>query len=163
MKTGFSLLSFLLYLLLFTILTTISFHWVITSCIKSMATSRINNSVINAYMAYDIFMRDARMAPAQEYAWKKITPTGLIWHTKDHDIGWFFEHNMLIRIEGQYNKQKQIWRKKTRSIAAQHITSVIFDVEKSGNEIINIVTVFSIEVPKPLVLTNMIAIRNREL
>ncbi len=128
-----------------------------------MTTARINNTVINAYMAHDIFMRDARMAPAREYAWKKITPTGLIWHVKDHDIGWFFENNMLIRITGQYNKQRQTWRKKTRSLVAQHIASVTFDVEKRGNEIIHIATAFIIEVPKSFIFTTMVAVRNREL
>ncbi len=125
--------------------------------------ARINNTVINAYMAHDIFMRDARMSPTRESAWKKITLTELIWHTKDHDIGWIFEHNTLIRIEGQYNRQRQTWRKKTRSIVAQHIASVTFNVEKRGNKIINIATAFSLKMPKPLIITNIVAVRNREL
>jgi len=129
-KKGFLLLSFLLYLLLFTLLTALCFNWVLTSFTTYTLRVQRNRAVINTYIAHDLFIRDVHMAPLDTKKWKKISSSEIIWHYNNYDIGWCYKNTKLIRSEGHYNKRSDTWHKKIGSIAVQHIDSLIFTVNK---------------------------------
>ncbi len=143
-KRGFLLLSFLVYLLLFTLLVSLCFDWALTLFTTYTMRAQRNVVIINAYIAQDLFIRDIHMAPLDEQEWKKITTSEIIWSTHNWDIGWCYKNKKLIRNEGHYNKQMQKWDKKTASIAAQHINALIFTVNKqllAGRSLIKNVTI----------------------
>lgn len=134
-KNGFSLLSFLLYLVLFTMITFFSCHIIVSLVIPSFASMRKCQSIIRLHIASDLFVRDVRAINVHECKWKLITPHDLIWQAGDHDIGWSFVDNRLERKEGQYNKE---WKSKTTSVVATSIKQVIFTVEKTKDKIIGV-------------------------
>jgi len=68
---GFLLLSFLVYLLLFTLLVTLCFNWTLTLFTTYTTRAKRNMVIINAYIAQDLFVRDLHMAPLEEQEWKK--------------------------------------------------------------------------------------------
>ncbi len=129
-KMGFLLLSFLVYLLLFTLLVTLCFNWTLRLFTTYTIRAKRNIIIINAYTAQDLFIRDLHMAPLNEQKWKKITASEIIWSMHNRDIGWCYKNKKLIRNEGHYNKQTEKWNKKTASIAAQHINVLTFTVNK---------------------------------
>lgn len=131
-KKGFSLLSFLLYLMLFTMITFFSCHIVLSLIIPSLLSMRRCQSVIALHIASDIFVRDVR---AGIYNWKVTKPHELVWQVGDHDIGWCFTDNRLERNTGMYN---QGWKSKTTSIVAAGINQAVFSVEKTNKQIVGI-------------------------
>ena len=136
-KKGFSLLSFLLYLMLFTMITFFSCHIILSLIIPSLLSMRRCQSVIALHIASDIFVRDVR---AGIHNWKVTKPHELVWQVGDHDIGWCFTDNRLERNTGMYN---QGWKSKTTSIVAAKIAEVAFTIEKANGQIMCIEMVLS--------------------
>ena len=141
-KKGFSLVSFLLYLMLFTMIMFFSCHIIVSLIIPSLTSMRKCQSIIALHIATDIFVRDIRAIKAHECVWKLISPHELVWQAGDHDIGWFFANNRLERKEGEYHKG---WKHKKSSIVAAHIAQAVFTAEKAKNN--NIIGVELIMTP----------------
>ncbi len=134
-KKGFSLLLFLVYLLLFIMVTFFSCQIIVSLIIPSLHSLRICRSHVALHIATDLFVRDIHAINKEKNNWKLIHPQELIWASDDHDIGWHFNNSCLERIEGVYN---QGWAKKTVSVVACNISNAIFNVEKRNNNIIGI-------------------------
>ncbi|HLC06905.1 MAG TPA: hypothetical protein VJJ26_01830 [Candidatus Babeliales bacterium] len=134
-QKGFSLLSFLLYLMLFSLITLFSCHIITSLIIPSLSAMRKCQSIIALHIASDLFVRDIRTKRGCKYDWKLITPHELIWHQDDHDIGWCFSGNRLNRKEGIYDKG---WKKSTASIIAHGIAQAVFAIEKNNDHIVGI-------------------------
>lgn len=134
-RKGFSLLSFLLYLMLFTMITFLSCQIIVSLIIPSFASMRKCRSVIALHIASDVFVRDIRSIKNDKLHWKLITPYELVWQAGEHDIGWCFSNNRLERKEGTYD---QGWKSKTTSVVATGITQAVFTAEKAKNKIIGI-------------------------
>jgi type II secretory pathway component PulJ len=134
-KNGFSLLSFLLYLMLFSIIALFTTHIITTLLLPSLSATHRCKSLIALHIASDLFVRDIRMMRNKPYAWKKITTHELIWHNNDHDIGWCYTKNRLERREGTYNKS---WKNTKISVVAIGIEQAIFTIENHKNRIIGV-------------------------
>jgi hypothetical protein len=135
-KKGFSLLSFLLYLMLFSLMTGFLCHIIVSLIIPSLTSVRKCQSVMALHIASDLFVRDVH---AGIHNWKLITPHELIWQTSDGDIGWFFADNYLKRNAGLYNKG---WKNKTTSIVAAGIAQATFVTEKAQDRIVGVELTF---------------------
>ncbi len=134
-KKGFSLISFLIYLLLFSLVTTFTCHIITTLIIPSFFSLRKTQSLIAIHVATDCFIRDVKNRKEGKYTWNVIQPHELIWQVGDHNIGWSFADNRVERREGIY---KNGWKEVKTSIVAKGVASAIFAVEKHGNDIIGI-------------------------
>jgi hypothetical protein len=132
-KKGFSLLSFLLYLMLFSLITLLLCHIIVSLIIPSLSSIRTCQSVVTLHIATDLFVRDVR---AGIDTWKVIKPDELIWQTDDSDVGWSLSDNRLVRNTGLYSNQE--WKNKTSSIVAVGIDKIIFRPEKAHNQIVGI-------------------------
>ena len=131
-KKGFSLISFLLYLLLFSIITGIICHIITTLIIPSIFSLKKTQSIISMHIASDFFVRDMKNIKNDGCTWKVILPLELIWHTKDYDVGWFFHQNSLQRTEGIYNG---LWQNAKRSVIAKGIANATFTLEKTQDRV----------------------------
>lgn len=147
-KKGFSLLSFLLYLTLFTMIIFFSCHIIVSLIIPSFSAIRTCKSIIALHIASDLFVRDVR-AIKDHFTWKLITSHELIWQTENHDIGWYFSDNRLERKEGVYNRE---WKHKTTSVIATGIQEATFFIEKNDKHIIgiNLILIPTVDI-KPVV------------
>lgn len=132
-KKGFSLLSFLLYLMLFSLITLLLCHSIVSLIIPSLSSIRKCQSVVALHIASDLFVRDIH---AGIHKWKVIKPDELIWQTADSDIGWSLFDHRLVRNSGVYNNQE--WHHKTTSIVADGIDKIIFLPEKAQDQIVGI-------------------------
>jgi hypothetical protein len=131
-KKGFSLLSFLLYLMIFTFMTFFLCHIIVSLIIPSLTSMRKSQSIMALHIASDLFVRDIH---AGVHAWKLITPHELIWQGKESDIGWSFADNYLKRTTGLYDIG---WKNKTTSIVAAGVAQGTFTTEKAQNRIVGI-------------------------
>jgi len=148
-KKGFSLLSFLLYLVLFTMIMFFSCHIIVSLMIPSLFSMRRCKSIITLHIASDLFVRDVRAINEQSH-WKIIAPHELVWRTGDHDIGWSFSHNRLERREGVYGER---WKSKTTSVVAAGIAQATFTVEKHKGHVIGIELALTptVAIKKPII------------
>ena len=129
-KKGFSLLSFLAYLMLFSIITLFSCHIVVSLIIPSAGAMRKCQSTIALHIASDLFVRDIRLMKSGTYQWKSISPQELIWSQDTIDVGWCVSGNCLERREGVYDKG---WKSSKTSIVAKNIARGVFTVEQKNN------------------------------
>jgi len=132
---GFSLLSFSLYLMFFTMISLFSCHIIVSFIIPSLSSVRKCQAIVALHIASDLFVRDIRVLRGGDVDWQVITPRELVWRRADHDIGWCFVDNHLERREGVYNKK---WVKKSASVVAAGLSQGMFTVEIVNNNIIGI-------------------------
>jgi len=158
-KKGFSLLSFLLYLMFFTMIMFFSCHIIVSLIIPSFSTMRKCQSIIALHIASDLFVRDIRAIKSYPCHWKLVTPHELIWQEGDHDVGWCCSDNRLERKEGIYN---QGWKHTTTSVVAAGIKQATFAVEQHNKVIIGIelTLIPLIDQKKPIIC--YVAIKQRE-
>jgi len=158
-KKGFSLISFLVYLLLFSLVTTFTCHIITTLIIPSFFSFKKTQSVIAMHIATDCFVRDIKNIKEDKHTWNAISPHELIWQVGDHNVGWSFADNRLERREGIY---KNGWKEVKTSIVAKGVASAVFTIEKSGNDITGIeLTITPLYAPQK-VITCYVAIKKRE-
>ena len=134
-KNGFSLLSFLLYLMLFSIIALFTTHIITVTLLPSLAATRSYKSLIALHIATDLFVRDIRGIRSKPHTWRHIMPHELIWHTDEHDIGWRYHKNRLERSTGTYNNG---WKSKKTAVVAAGIAQGTFTAEYHKNRIIGI-------------------------
>lgn len=131
-KKGFSLLSFLLYLMLFSLITLFSCHIITFLIIPSLSAMRKTQTIIALHIASDLFVRDIRVMRQGRPCWKLVTPHELIWNHNDCDVGWRFFNHCLERREGTYDNG---WRSSHTSIIAKNVSDAVFLAEKEQEDI----------------------------
>jgi len=125
---GVTLFECLIYLALFSFIATASVSIIARLWQSSIAAASIERSRLTLYSAFDALAREVRSAPSLRAEWKLITPTALIWPTKNSkrkDRCWIAQKNRLFRIEGTYTTQLEQWKKKHSSCIAP-ITNLTF-------------------------------------
>lgn len=134
-KKGFSLLSFLVYLVCLSMISLCMCQVITSLIIPSLAATRKCKSLMTLHIATDLFVRDIRTMRNMPYMWKLVTSQELIWHVADHDICWRFVEDRLERIEGLYNNG---WKSKKASVIAVGIFDGYFKTKKHKNRICGI-------------------------
>jgi len=132
-KKGFSLIAFLVYLMIFSMVTLFFCHVITVFIIPSFAAMRKNQSIVALHIASDFFVRDIRSMRNSLYTWKLVSSQELIWEKEDIAVGWRFYQNCLERREGIY--KDNTWHKTIVSIIAKDIAHLIFTPEKNRDTI----------------------------
>lgn len=123
-KKGTTLLVFLMYMVLFSMVTFFICQIITFLIIPSTLAMRKCQSLIALHIATDLFVRDIKTIKNEKDCWKTVTPHELIWNQDGQEVGWLFSHDRLERRE-----------KGSASIIAKNITQASFSVEKNKNEI----------------------------
>ncbi len=161
-STGFTLITFSLYVSLFSLLSMLCFQWATRIMLNSKTMNYNTHTTTNIFMAYDVLMRDIHCAPQNIKWWKKITSTELIWKTEKSDIGWSFDGNTIKRSEGIYNAQRNTWKKRTTSIVARNISTLTFLLRKQSKKNVSAVSCTMVFNNNNSISTS-IALRNRTI
>ena len=130
-KNGFSLLSFLVYLFCFTLVTFFMNQLIISFILPTITTTRQCRSLIALHVATDLFVRDIKNGSHVIHC----SPQELVLHNDARSIGWHISENKLERIEGVYDNG---WKNKKISIVAVGIQSGKFVPEIYKNDIIGV-------------------------
>lgn len=128
-KKGFFLLSFLLYLVFFSIAAACICHMISFVVIPSIIDTYKYSEIIALHVATDRFIRDIRIAQQNKiYIQKKVTSQKIIFNNGEKDIKWCIKDNKLERCEGVYDKK---WIKKNKSIIAKNIAIGTFIIKNN--------------------------------
>lgn len=151
-KKGFSLLSFLLYLVVFSTIAFCVCHIITILILPSFSAIKKSQSLISLHIAADFFVRDIHYMRENEYLWRLISPNEIIWHQNEGDRGWRFFNNCLERREGTYNGNGT-WKNATTSLVAKNILATIFTVIKTEqhDEAIELTLVSQCAPQKPII------------
>lgn len=146
-KNGFSLVSFLVYLFCFTLITFFINHLIISLILPTITATRQYKTLIALHVASDLFVRDFKNG----FQLILVSPQELIWKNGENNIGWRIAENKLERIEGIYNNG---WKNKRTSIVAAGIQSGKFVPEIYKNDIVGIeMDLVSVANDKKIVVT----------
>lgn len=158
-KPGFFLTETIIYVALFSLLIALILPAVMHDA--SMLSERRNSLQYRAQMhaALECFVRDIQKAPQEKKWWPLYQQDQLVWQHKEESISWLVQKGALIRRKGLYNTKKNIWKKKTQSLAAHSIKSVTFDVEQKKNCITAIK--ITLESDKSVCCSRYVTLRNR--
>jgi hypothetical protein len=132
------LIEFLVYLLLFSIITLATTGMVARLWIPTMHYTKKQTCRIDLITAHDCLAYDIKKAKSERKFWKMISSNRLIFPVSDHDIGWLMQNGNLVRIEGTFNLKEGIWNNPVKSLIVKDIQSITFDVQ--GDSIIQYVS-----------------------
>lgn len=155
-KEGFSLVSFLLYLALFSIATLCMCQVITILIIPSLSSLRKTQSIIALHIATDVFVRDIKNIKDGTCEWNVILPHELIWQEKDRNIGWCFNQDRLERREGTYKKS---WQDVKTSIIARGISNASFTADKDEKGIIGVELVLTPQCMPKKTVTSYVCLR----
>lgn len=125
---GTTIVEFLCYFFLTILLGIVVSHLAVMTHRQLGKHTNHLSAELSLYAALDVVRRDFLAAPSDLQAFKKITPSELIWDTGTAHLGWQFENNTLFRLEGVYHNQRQTWTKKTKNVIAKNIQLAKFHI-----------------------------------
>lgn len=127
-RSGFMLIEFLVYLLLFSIITLAATGMVARLWIPTMHYTKKQTCRIDLITAYDCLSYDIKKAKSERKFWKMINPNCLIFPVSEQDVGWLVQNGNLVRIEGTFNMKEGMWSNPVKSLIVKDIQSIAFDV-----------------------------------
>jgi len=141
-KVGFSLMECMAYCIIVAIIMMLWFN-AVASFTRLCTTQACQiNSLTTAYSALDVFTRDIRKAPREQYLWPLITDTAFVFKLPDFFIGWECREGQLIRYQGNYNSVNKQWIKKTKSLVLDTIDACSFSLKYFHKDIVSIKITF---------------------
>lgn len=120
-KAGFSLVLFLVYILIFSLISCGICHMIVAIVLPSLHQRRQYQSLLLLESALDLFIRDIRMNRKNQ--WKILEQHKIAWNDGQKDIEWHYDDKKIERIEGIYEHK---WKKKYTSIIATNLAKASF-------------------------------------
>lgn len=129
-KRAFSLLSFLVYLIIMSMTISLSIHWYISYIYEYRTTINHQKKFIEGHFAHDILLHDLRKIPHIN-ALRVIEKERIIWlqETNLH-IGFVLKNGSLLRMQGTYQKNKDSWKTVKMSHLASYLSNFLFSVQE---------------------------------
>src|ERR1041384_3580253 len=111
-KGGFSLIVFLFYLTLNSIIIVCICSTVVKCVLPSLQLCSLYQKQLGLHIALDAFVKEIRTCKIVE--WKSIASDSIVWNNGENDIGWRYHKNRLERICGIYKNSS--WQKQRISV-----------------------------------------------
>ena len=127
---GFILIQWMVYFLLLTMLSWVSFGWMRSHYIRLKAMHQICDTALSLFIASDLLAKDVQQAQTiQQTRQQNVCSL----ETGAGDVVFVIEDNKLYRISGSYDTVKTRWRKKTKSLLATQMAGMHVSYEKTGD------------------------------
>lgn len=136
-KKGFFILSFVLYILLFTLLTSLAWRWsfIVIRWMQEHNRSLQKNAQQELFV--HLLMYDIYHAPYKNEAWITRSNQELFWKKEDMSIEWKIVGNQTIRKKRIYHAQSKKWKTITKTIFT-YKNLLFFEVQESKGKIYGI-------------------------
>jgi hypothetical protein len=154
-KTGFSLIAFLLYLALSTLIVTCIYNAIAQFFLPSLCSIRKYKELLSLHIMADLFIKEIRHNTLKQ--WKETTSHLVVWNNGAEDIGWQCNENKLERIQGIYEHGK--WKKKRTSMVGLGLDTATFFFEYKEGKIIAIELVLAGVYDSQKIVRSYVAIR----
>jgi type II secretory pathway component PulJ len=135
-NSGFSLISIMVYLALFTLLVGFLVRTSAALYPHLIAYGQQTTDYLKLCAAIDRVVHDLYQVPTDTSQWNMSTDNELSWKLNNKKtVTWRLRKNKLIRTEGIYDQHKKGWHTKTKSIAADSIMNCAFKQNWSGSRL----------------------------
>ncbi|MCK5632254.1 prepilin-type N-terminal cleavage/methylation domain-containing protein [bacterium] len=118
-QKGFTLIEWLIYFFLTTVVLTGLFHFIATMNQQIRILEKKNTSIASLSIVCDAFVRDVSCASQNLATWNEISEKKISWNSNHKKITWQQEKNNIVRIKHEKGKSR-------KSIVARNITSITF-------------------------------------
>jgi len=161
-RPGFSLVSVMVYLSLFTLLLGFLVRTSAALYPHLISYGQQTTDYLKLCAAVDRIVHDLYQVPTDTSQWNTIADTELSWKLGDKKtIAWRLRKNKLIRTEEVYDQHKKGWHTKTKSIAADSIVNCTFRQHLSGSCLKSITVVLTSDRGRnPISFERTVAVRS---
>lgn len=121
-NNGFSLLSFLLYLICSITILSAVFYGITHTVLPLIHATREYKMLVSMHIALDAFVDDVRKSHVKHFT--VVTPDYIIWNNGAVDVCWGYENGRFERIQGVYKNGR--WEKRRTSVVGLSVASVLF-------------------------------------
>jgi len=130
-RHGFSLIEFMVYLVAFSCLISLTLQALVRVTYKARTDSLIAQKRLQLFTAVDVMAFEMAQAPHKKNRWHSAEKDRCIWHSNLHkkDIGYAVVDKKLVKISGVYSPQTQKWISKVTTPLAEAIDSCLFEFE----------------------------------
>jgi hypothetical protein len=155
-KKGFSLLSFLVYLLCSSIIVCCLYSIVTTTILPCLRSIESHKKQLALILLSDLFVKEIRTSTIA--LWKVVQPAVVIWNDGEKDICWRLHKKRVERIEGVYKNDN--WHKKTTSVIRTNIDYSMFNYDYKKGKIVGIEWAVSYKNTHSQVIHSYVAVRS---
>jgi len=127
-KSGFTLIEWLIYFFLITIVLTGIFHFVATVQQRSSGLKKRTNLFSHMCSIQDALAHDIMTAPTNPKNWDECGPSSLVWRNGDVKVRWKRDGKRLIREKSTFDVSKKTWTSQRKSVVAHTITGTKFSL-----------------------------------
>jgi len=148
-KRGFLLIECCVYLAVCAILTVTLMRWIAQTFMQAGLTVQAVERGMMGAVAHDVLMRDLQAAPCNRSAWAQIQSDRMVWKQENITIGWYNDHNQLIRKEGTYDIVHQHWGKHHTSTVVYGVSTFVCKEQGKGDSIQSMKVTLGLEGGEP--------------
>jgi hypothetical protein len=154
-NSGFSLIMFLFYLTLNSMIICCLCSIIVTCVLPSIRVSSLYHKELGLHLALDVFVREIRSSKIVE--WKLVTADTFIFNNGENDIGWRCYKNKFERIVGTYIHNH--WQKRRINVIAQGVSKVMFSYDFIHEKIIGIECILTNKDQTEKTINSYVAVR----
>lgn len=130
-NNGFFMIEFLVYLFLFSLISSFLMHFVVhaTRCMRSQSTDL--QRTLNFLTALDLVAHELEAADAEKKQWLKTDKSSLIWYSlpRQKDVCICVIDKKLTRIIGKYIPLQNVWSSKVTNVLTENVEDFTLDYE----------------------------------
>ena len=106
-ENGFYIVSFLVYLFIFSLLVSVSFHMISIFLLPAIRSMKNYSQQMSLYIAGDNFINDIRTAQLNNsFTIKNISDAKVIFENEGYILKWRFKEGKLERLSKETNSKK---------------------------------------------------------
>lgn len=143
-KKAFSLISFMIYLVLFTMIIGLMFQWSVDMVVNNIRINEQARQISCVCMMHDLLVKDLHQAPSSIKQWD-ISSLCVCWHTAQGSVEWQLDKEILIRAQGVYDAVNNKWISKKKKGVGMHIKLFKIEPHLHGERITHVICTIASE------------------
>jgi len=128
--SGFTLIEFLVYISLFSLIVLLVNQWVAMSLVPMQQSMKRMRSVSSLHSACEVLVRDIHAGSQAEKKWPILENQKIAWKLKQGALCWEIRDNSLFRSEGNFNNGT--FTKKNENVLSQNINGLFLIKRNRG-------------------------------
>ena len=149
-KRGFLLIECCVYIAFCAILTATLMRWISQTILEAGQHTTMIQKGVTHTLVHDVLMRDIQSMPCDQNTCR-IDSALLIWKVDDTTaIGWYMDHERLMRKEGFYDTTRNQWGKHHMSTVAYNVNAFKCSAHKNEQGIQGIEITLGMDGSQPI-------------
>lgn len=136
MKSGFSFIEFIIYLMAFSCIVTLTLQSVVKLVQNVRSCSQSTHQTLQLYTALDVIAHELENAPFKGTQWYEKGVHNCIWYCKQKNktISLKYEDKKISKITGTYDNNQKKWLSKISNILVDNLDHCQFSYNMDHRE-----------------------------